>query len=73
MVEFSFYRDAYRGSSIPEADWALFEARAADQLARYKRIYILTLKLFPNLIIAHKKSSVNTLLKFFKRKNKRTP
>lgn len=42
MVEFSFYRDAYRGSSIPEADWALFEARATDQLTRYKRIYTVT-------------------------------
>ena len=42
MVEFSFYRDVYRGSSIPETDWALFEARAADQLARYKRIYTVT-------------------------------
>ena len=42
MVEFSFYRDAYRGSSIPETDWALFEARAAEQLARFKRIYTVT-------------------------------
>ena len=42
MVEFSFYRDVYRGSSIPETDWPLFEARAADQLTRYKRIYTVT-------------------------------
>lgn len=42
MVEFSFYRDVYRGSSIPATDWNLYEARAADQLARYKRIYIVT-------------------------------
>lgn len=42
MVEFSFYRDVYRGSSIPGTDWPLFEARAADQLARYKRIYTVT-------------------------------
>lgn len=42
MVEFSFYRDAYRGSSIPAAEWPLFEKRAAEQLARYKRIYTVT-------------------------------
>ena len=42
MVEFSFYRDVYRGSSIPATDWKLYEARAADQLARYKRTYTVT-------------------------------
>ena len=42
MVEFSFYSDIYRGSSIPDLDWSLFEARAAEQLARYKRAYTVT-------------------------------
>lgn len=39
MVEFDFYRDGYRGTSIPEEEWPQYEARAADQLERYKRIY----------------------------------
>ena len=39
MVEFGFYRDTYRGNSIPEKEWQLFEARAAAQLCRYKRMY----------------------------------
>ena len=42
MVEYDFYADTYRGSSIPEANWPLFEARASEQLARYKRIYTVT-------------------------------
>lgn len=42
MVEFSFYSGTYRGASIPVAEWPLFEARAADQLNRYKRIYTVT-------------------------------
>lgn len=42
MVEYSFYRESYRGSSIPDADWPLFEKRAAEQLTRYKRIYTVT-------------------------------
>lgn len=42
MVEFFFYTDIYRGSSIPELDWQMFETRAAEQLARYKRIYKVT-------------------------------
>ena len=42
MVEFSFYQNVYWGSSIPATDWNLFEARAADQLARFKRIYTVT-------------------------------
>ena len=42
MVDFKFYTEIYRGSSIPETDWPLFEARAAEQLARYKRIYTVT-------------------------------
>lgn len=42
MVEYHFYANTYRGSSIPEEDWPLFEKRAAEQLARYKRIYTVT-------------------------------
>ena len=42
MVEFSFYSDVYRGSSIPEAEWQLYEKRAEEQLARYKRLYTVT-------------------------------
>ena len=42
MVTYDFYANTYRGSSIPGADWPLFEARAAEQLARYKRIYTVT-------------------------------
>lgn len=39
MVAYGFYKGTYNGGSISETDWPLFEARAADQLARYKRIY----------------------------------
>lgn len=39
MVEYGFYTDTYKGVSITAGEWPLFEARAAEQLARYKRIY----------------------------------
>lgn len=39
VATFEFYRDTYHGSSITEKDWAVFYARAMDQLNRYKRIY----------------------------------
>lgn len=42
MVEYEFYKTAYPGGSIPEADWPLYRTRAAAQLARYKRIYEVT-------------------------------
>ena len=42
MVAFEFYTDTYKGGSISAEDWPVFEARAADQLARYKRIYTVT-------------------------------
>lgn len=42
MVTFGFYANTYRGSSIPEVDWNLFEKRADDQLQRFKRIYTVT-------------------------------
>lgn len=39
MVEYDFYMNDYRGSSISENEWLIYEKRAAEQLARYKRIY----------------------------------
>lgn len=42
MVTHDFYMNEYRGGSISAKDWPTFEARAADQLARYKRIYTVT-------------------------------
>ena len=39
MVEYSFYYHTYRGSIIRHDEWNLFEAKAAEQLARYKRTY----------------------------------
>ena len=42
MVAFDFYQQEYKGCSIPPEDWELLEARAAEQLARYKRIYTVT-------------------------------
>lgn len=42
MVDFEFYTGVYHGSSITWEDWAAYEARAAAQLARYKRVYTVT-------------------------------
>ena len=42
MVSYEFYESSYCGGSISAEDWPFFEARAADQLARYKRIYTVT-------------------------------
>lgn len=42
MVTYEFYKSAYHGGSISDQDWPTFEARAAAQLARYKRIYTVT-------------------------------
>ena len=42
MVEYDFYIDTYKGESIAVEEFPLFEARAAEQLARYKRIYTVT-------------------------------
>lgn len=41
-VEYEFYTDTYKGSSIAETDWSDYCARAAAQLERYKRIYTVT-------------------------------
>lgn len=42
MVKFCFYVEVYKGVSISPEEWPLFEARATEQLARYKRIYTVT-------------------------------
>ena len=42
MISYDFYKSIYHGSSISESEWAMFEARAADQLAYYRRIYSVT-------------------------------
>ena len=39
MIDYDFYISSFRGDSIPAEDWNACEARAAAQLARYKRIY----------------------------------
>ncbi|MCI8990836.1 MAG: hypothetical protein HFF59_08490 [Lawsonibacter sp.] len=42
MVDYDFYVDGYRGSSIPQEEWPACEQRAAAQLERYERIYQVT-------------------------------
>lgn len=42
MVSFNFYTMEYKGCSIQDTEWPLFEARAAEQLARYQRSYTVT-------------------------------
>lgn len=42
MVEYSFYTDTYLGGSIQEAEWNALEARAAEKLDRFKRIFTVT-------------------------------
>ena len=42
MVDYEFYSSVYHGGAIPADDWAELEARAEDQIRRYKRIYIVT-------------------------------
>lgn len=42
MVTHEFYKSNYHGGSISSEDWPTFEARAAAQLAQYKRIYTVT-------------------------------
>lgn len=39
MVAYSFYKGTYLGCSITETEWPLFEKRAGEQLARFKRIF----------------------------------
>ena len=42
MVAYEFYTSTYMGGSITAEEWPMMEARAAEQLARYKRIYTVT-------------------------------
>lgn len=42
MVDFDFYVNVYHGGSIPGEEWPQYQARAADQLERYRRIYTVT-------------------------------
>lgn len=39
MVEYEFYTNTFKGCSISDSEWPMYEARAAEQLSRYKRIY----------------------------------
>lgn len=42
MVDYGFYMLTYKGVSIDIMEWPTHEARAAAQLAQYKRIYTVT-------------------------------
>ena len=42
MADYKFYASVYLGGSIPPGDFPRLAARAAEQLARYKRIYTVT-------------------------------
>ena len=40
MATYEFYLNAYRGVSLSEEDWPLYEGPASAQLAKYKRMYV---------------------------------
>jgi len=42
MPDYDFYRNTYHGSAVSEEEWPEYEARAAEQLARYRRMYTVT-------------------------------
>ena len=42
MTDYNFYKTVYGGNSLTAEEWNEFAKRAADQLARYKRIYTVT-------------------------------
>lgn len=42
MADYDFYLNTYHGSLIPEEEWPQYRARAGEQLARYQRIYTVT-------------------------------
>lgn len=42
MVDFQFYQETYRGTSLSSEELQIFGKRASEQLARYKRIYTVT-------------------------------
>ncbi len=39
MVDYTFYKDTYLGSAIPEAAFAGMASRAQEQLSRMKRVF----------------------------------
>lgn len=41
-MDYGVYRDRYRGSAIPEAEWGEFGRRAADYVEKLKRVYRVT-------------------------------
>ena len=41
MVDYEFYVNTYLGCSIPEGEFAFFAQRAEEQLAQYRRAYII--------------------------------
>lgn len=43
MTDLDFYWNVYHGSAIPSDEWTAYEARAAEQLTRYKRIYAVSI------------------------------
>lgn len=42
MPDYEFYRSVYGGNSLTDVEWPIFGKRATEQLARYKRIYTVT-------------------------------
>lgn len=42
MTDYGFYRDTYRGSSIPPEEWPACEQRSAAQLVRFRKLYTVT-------------------------------
>lgn len=42
MPDYEFYRSVYGGNSLTSDEFRELEKRAAEQLARYKRIYTVT-------------------------------
>lgn len=42
MVDFTFYQETYRGTSLALEEFQIFGKRAEEQLAKYKRIYNIT-------------------------------
>lgn len=39
VVPYDFYSERYHGSSVPPEEWTGYAARGAEQIARYKRVY----------------------------------
>ena len=42
MIEYKFYTDTYRGTSLPREEFPRLILRAGEHLARYRRIYTVT-------------------------------